>query len=86
MSPKENNKYNRTETFKNFSKNLIVKFRPIINKRKTWGYEVKLIDFASHWSRVGGPEVTSKFFLRESDARQYAEKLSGHISPEASNG
>lgn len=50
----KNNRNHKVESYKNFSKNLVVKLRPIINFRKTWGYEVKLIDFASEWSREGG--------------------------------
>ena len=73
----KNNRHHKIESYKNFSKNLVVKLRPIINFRKTWGYEVKLIDFASEWSTEGGPEVTAKFFLREDEARTYAKNLAG---------
>jgi hypothetical protein len=73
----KNNRNPKIESYKNFSKNLVVKLRPVINFRKTWGYEVKLIDFASQWSREPGPEIFSKFFLREDDARSYAKELAG---------
>jgi hypothetical protein len=53
----------------------IVKVKPVGDKRETYGYEVKHIDFTSPWSPEGGPEVTSKFFLSEEKAKEYAATL-----------
>ena len=55
----------------------IKKILPVGDKRDPYGWEVRLIDFSSVWSRCeeGGPEVTSKFFLHEIDAKNYSKKL-----------
>jgi hypothetical protein len=45
------------------------------DRREIYGYEVKHIDFSSPWSREGGPEVTTKFFLNEDNARAFAKTL-----------
>ena len=54
--------------------------RPIIWRKHNWGYEVKLIDFASPWSRSGGPEVTTQFFINEKKAEERAKFLAGATS------
>ena len=53
----------------------IKKILPVGDKRDPYGWEVRLVDFSSVWSREGGPEVTSKFFLRETDAKNYSNNL-----------
>ena len=73
-------KKERTLTLKNYSRNAIVKMRPIIWRKHNWGYEVKLIDFASPWSRSGGPEVTTQFFINEKKAEERAKFLAGATS------
>jgi|TARA_B100000497_G_C7299306_1_gene203640 hypothetical protein len=53
----------------------IVKVKNVGDRREIFGYEVKHIDFSSPWSREGGPEVTTKFFLNEDNARAFAKTL-----------
>jgi hypothetical protein len=57
----------------------IKKVLPVGDKRDPYGWEVRFIDFQSPWSREGGPEVTSKFFLRESDAKEYSLTLGNDV-------
>ena len=70
----------KTQTLKNYSRNAVVKGRPIIYRKHTWGYEVKLIDFASNWSREGGPEITTQFFIDEVKAQERAKILAHAVS------
>lgn len=53
----------------------IVRVKPVSDKRQTYGYEVKHVDFTSPWSREGGPEVTTKFFIDEEKAQEYSKTL-----------
>lgn len=53
----------------------IIKTLPVGDKRDPYGYEVRYIDFSSVWSRDGGPEVSSRFFLQESNAKTHALEL-----------
>jgi hypothetical protein len=53
------------------------KIRPVGPRYAPYGYEFKYVNYNSPWSRTGGPEVTTKFFLREESAKEYAETFRG---------
>jgi hypothetical protein len=53
----------------------ISKVNPIVHHDHIYGFEVKVTEFNSKWSRNGKPVVTKKFFIDETKAAEYAESM-----------
>jgi hypothetical protein len=53
----------------------ISKVNPIVHHAHVCGFEVKVTEFNSKWSRNGKPVVTKKFFIDETKAAEYAESM-----------
>tara|TARA_Y100000389_G_scaffold102154_1_gene98981 strand:+ start:3350 stop:3547 length:198 start_codon:yes stop_codon:yes gene_type:complete len=60
----------RTKNYKCYSKVI-----PIVFQDHCYGFEVKLTEVNSIWSQDGRSVVTKKFFVDETNAKEYAESV-----------